>query len=204
MERKNLWEEVYKTKLSEAVSWYQPHLTKSLELIAASGIDRNANIIDVGGGASTLADVLLVNGYKRITVLDISSKAIEVSKRRLDNKADQIAWVEADILEVEFPKDSFDLWHDRAVFHFLTNPADRKRYINTLRDSLRFGGNVILSTFGLNGPSKCSGLDVIRYDSQSLSKELGNAFGLTDSLTEKHTTPRGMSQEFIFCRFKKI
>lgn len=159
--------------------------------------------MDVGGGASTLVDHLMEAGFKKVTVLDISSAALEAAKARLGLEANQVKWIEGDIKKVEFPHAVYDLWHDRALFHFLTHAEDRKNYLGALRHSLRPGGQVILSTFSLDGPLRCSGLDVQRYDAKSLSAELGKGFELAETMTEEHLTPLGTAQKFVYCRFKR-
>lgn len=200
---KNHWENVYKTKLPEQVSWFQSHLAKSLELIVESGIDKRDRIIDVGGGASTLVDDLLTKGYGNLAVLDISAAALHKSKERLGERADKITWIEADILKFDFQENSFDLWHDRAVFHFLTEPDERKKYIKALERALKPEGFFIIASFNLEGPSKCSGLDVMRYNPETLSQELGSDFLFLESMNEQHQTPSSAFQSFIYCIFKK-
>lgn len=203
--KKNHWEEVYKLKDPDKVSWYQPHLANSLELIAESGIGTSAEIIDVGGGTSTLADDLLKGGYKHITVLDISAEAIQRSKVRLGEQANRIKWIEKDILKADFPEKSFDLWHDRALFHFLTKSHDRWSYAALAHKVLKPGGCLIVATFGPGGPTQCSGFDTVRYSPESLHHEFdGNNFKLEKSLIEKHNTPSGKTQEFIYCLLRKI
>lgn len=197
------WENIYKTKSSKDVSWYAAHLEKSLQMIRELGLSKDAEIIDVGGGASTLPDDLLTEGYKNITALDISSEAIKVSKDRLGNKADSIHWLEADITETKLKPDYFDLWHDRAVVHFLTKPEDRQKYINNLNKALKPGGHALMATFGSNGPLKCSGLEIVRYSAESLKKELGETFKLEKHFTETHKTPFDATQEFLYCLFRK-
>ncbi len=186
------------------MSWFQPHLAKSLELIAETGIDENASIVDVGGGASTLADDLLTKGLNHLSVLDISDEALNQSQKRLGEKAKQITWLEADILKAGLPENAFDLWHDRAVFHFLTKTEDRKTYLEVLRRSLKPGGFVIMSSFNLEGPEKCSGLDVMRYSPETMSRELGADFILLKSCQEHHKTPFDTAQDFVYCLFKKV
>ncbi len=200
---KNHWENVYKTKLPEQVSWFQPHLAKSLELIVESGIDKRDRIIDVGGGASTLADDLLAKGFSQIAILDISAQALNQSKKRLGEKAKRITWLEMDILKADLTQNTFDLWHDRAVFHFLTNPKDRKTYLEVMKQSLKPDGFLIIASFSLEGPQKCSGLEVMRYSPEMFSKELGGDFLFLESINERHQTPFGTLQEFVYCIFKK-
>ncbi len=203
MNQKEHWENVYKAKSPTEVSWFQPHLAKSLELIALSGIDAQAGIIDIGGGASTLADDLLNKGYSNISVLDVSAAALEVAKKRLGNKAGQVHWIEGDITTIKLPEKRYDLWHDRAVFHFLTESAERKKYIETLKNALKPEGFLVMATFSLEGPLKCSGLDVIRYSQETLSRELGDGFSFLKSSQERHETPFHAFQNFNYCLFKR-
>jgi len=204
MERKKHWEKIYQTKLSTEVSWYKPHLDLSLDWILDSAKSKNSAIVDIGGGSSTLVDDLLAKGYTNITVLDISQQALKLSKDRLGPLADKVTWIEAGITHVSFLPQSFDVWHDRAVFHFLTESSDRKKYIETLKNALKPEGLLIMATFSLEGPLKCSGLDVIRYSPETLSRELGDGFSLVKTSQERHQTPFGTSQNFTYCRFKGI
>jgi len=199
MDAKTHWEKVYNAKAPEAVSWYCPHLETSLALIERVAVARSASIIDVGGGESTLVDDLLLRGYKDITVLDISQTAIDLAKRRLGSAAQQVRWIVADITEIELEPHSYDLWHDRAVFHFLTARKRRVAYVRQVARSVKPGGHVIVSTFGPQGPTKCSGLDVMRYEGESLHSEFGARFRLIESSTELHRTPFGTTQQFLYC-----
>jgi 2-polyprenyl-3-methyl-5-hydroxy-6-metoxy-1,4-benzoquinol methylase len=196
---KNHWEKVYTTKAPDAVSWYRPHLEKSLELIELASSGRSTSIIDVGGGESTLVDDLLLRGYKNITVLDVSETAIEMTKRRLGSSAEQVRWIVADVAEVELEEGQYDLWHDRAVFHFLTVPERRVAYVKQVLRAVKAGGHIIISTFGPEGPTKCSGLGVMRYDAVSLRGEFGSHFRLVESSEEQHQTPFGTTQQFLYC-----
>lgn len=193
------WESVYGSNAPDQVSWFRPHLETSLSFIERSGADRSTRIIDVGGGESTLVDDLLARGYANLTVLDISKTAIEVTKARLAGLADRVAWLVADVTSTDLPPSTYDVWHDRAVFHFLTTAADRAAYVENVRKSVKPGGHVIIGTFGPEGPAKCSGLDVQRYDSNSLHEEFGARFHLIDSLKELHQTPFGTTQQFLYC-----
>ncbi|MEO5361427.1 MAG: class I SAM-dependent methyltransferase [Nitrospirota bacterium] len=201
--RKDYWDDVYKNKLPNQVSWYEEFPVVSFDMIEAAGVGPDANIIDVGGGASTLVDNLLSNGYRRITVLDVAPVSIDKAKERLKGKAGSVKWLEADITEVKLTED-YDVWHDRAVFHFLTNADDRKRYVSAVRQSLKIGCHLIVSTFSVDGPMKCSGLDVVRYSPQTLSSEFGDDFQLIESSHVEHITPAKVVQRFIFCRFKRV
>lgn len=203
VDRKAHWESVYSDKKSTEVSWYQQHPEVSLDLIKATGIDASARIIDIGGGASTLVDFLLDAGYQNLSVLDIAHSAIEQAKLRLGDSANKVAWIESDITKFS-PDEAFDLWHDRAVFHFLSDEADRSSYVSTLTNALNPGAHVIIATFGLDGPEKCSGLNVVRYSPETMSAVLGENFQLVETSTEEHKTPRESSQSFVYCRFKRV
>jgi 2-polyprenyl-3-methyl-5-hydroxy-6-metoxy-1,4-benzoquinol methylase len=202
MDAKTHWEKVYITKAPEAVSWYRPHLETSLALIERAAGARSASIIDVGGGESTLVDDLLLRGYKNITVLDVSQTAIDCTKSRLGKAAEQVQWLVADVTEIELEPRAYDLWHDRAVFHFLTAPERRIAYVRQVARSVKPGGHVIISTFGLEGPTKCSGLEVMRYDAESLHREFGARFRLVESSKELHHTPFGTTQQSLYCYFR--
>ena len=192
------WNSIYSTKAPDAVSWYAPHLDTSLQLIKRVAPKWPA-IIDVGGGESTLVDDLLAEGYRYLTVLDISAEAIEVAKKRLGVLEMYINWRVGDITKVDLPRNYYDVWHDRAVFHFLTNEDDRRAYVERVAYAMKPGGHVIVATFGPEGPTKCSGLDVVRYDANALHAEFGKAFRLLKSRTELHKTPWGAEQQFLYC-----
>jgi SAM-dependent methyltransferase len=193
------WEEVYSSKPETEVSWYQEHSDVSLGLIARTRLTQHGSIIDVGGGASRLVDDLLDRGYLDVTVLDISSSALDAARRRLGTRTARASWIEADITDVVLPHHRFDLWHDRAVFHFLTDAEDRRRYVQAVGRSVRPGGHVIVAAFGPAGPLRCSGLPVVRYGPESLHDEFGPAFQLIEHTSEDHRTPFGTSQQFIYC-----
>ncbi len=193
------WEAIYRTKAPDAVSWYRRHLEVSLGLIERAAGSRSAAIIDVGGGESTLVDDLIERGFENIAVLDISSTALDATKKRLGQDGERVRWLAADITRVSLPRHSFDVWHDRAVFHFLTHAEDRAAYVRNVLDAMRPCGHVIVSTFGPEGPTRCSGLDVIRYDSESLHTEFGGGFRLIESSKELHYTPWGAAQQFLYC-----
>jgi 2-polyprenyl-3-methyl-5-hydroxy-6-metoxy-1,4-benzoquinol methylase len=199
MDVRTHWEKIYTTKASDQVSWYRPHLETSLALIKRSASDRGASIIDVGGGESTLVDDLLAEGFQNITVLDVSQAAIDVNKSRLRERAAGIHWIVADITRVEFEPKAYDVWHDRAVFHSLTAQEQRATYVRQVARAVKPGGHVIVSTFGPEGPTKCSGLDVVRYDAESLHDEFGARFSLVESSKEIHETPFGTTQQFLYC-----
>jgi len=199
MDAKSHWEAVYTTKTPEAVSWYRPHLEISLGIIEEIAPDRSCSLIDVGGGEATLVDDLLARDYQNVTVLDVSSTAIEVTKKRLGQAASRVHWVVGDIINVGLPPNAFDVWHDRAVFHFLTDSKQRLAYVRQVERALKSGGHVLVSTFGPEGPTKCSGLEVVRYDADSLHAQFGRRFQLLQSLKELHSTPFGTTQQFLYC-----
>lgn len=204
MQSKDHWEKVYTTKATDAVSWFQTHAGLSLDLIKATGVSRDAAIIDVGGGASTLVDDLLANGYTDLTVLDLSSSALAAARNRLGAKASNIRWIEADITKADLPAKRFDVWHDRAVFHFLTTPEDRAAYVQAVFRSVKPGGHVIVATFAEDGPSQCSGLPVMRYRADELHAEFGESFSLLKHEKEAHHTPSGTMQQFVYCYCRRI
>lgn len=203
MSKKTHWEHIYETKAPTQVSWYQEHARCSLQFIQNTGISKTDHIIDIGGGASTLVDDLLAAGYRHISVLDISAAALQLARQRLGSRAADVNWVEADMTQANLPSQAYDVWHDRAVFHFLTQAADRRRYIATVQRSVRKGGHVIIATFAPDGPDHCSGLEVARYSPESLHDEFGSSFELLDSTYETHHTPFGTEQKFIYCYCRK-
>ena len=202
MNRKTHWEEVYNNKSPLEVSWYQKEPALSLQLIDNTGITDDAAIIDIGGGASTLVDHLQEHGYQHLAVLDISGNALASAKIRLGPAADDIEWFEADITRFDSPH-LFDLWHDRAVFHFLIEARDRKQYVEILKRTLKPGGHLIMAAFAIGGPIKCSGLDIVQYDEEKLLAELGGGFKLLEKNSEVHRTPAGKEQLFAYFRFSK-
>lgn len=193
------WEDVYSTKAETEVSWFQEHSDLSLGLIRRTGVGRDGAIIDVGGGASRLVDDLLNDGHSDLTVLDVSASALAVARRRLGPLAGSVTWLEADITAVELPYRRFDIWHDRAVFHFLTEADQRERYVRAVQHSVKPGGHVIVAAFGPDGPLRCSGLPVVRYSAKRLHDEFGATFELVDHTSEAHRTPFGSVQKFIYC-----
>jgi ubiquinone/menaquinone biosynthesis C-methylase UbiE len=203
MNAKFHWQNIYETKATTQVSWYQEHAKFSLQYIQNTGVRKSDHIIDVGAGASTLVDDLIENGFQNITVLDVSGAALELARQRLGAQAAVVNWIEADITRVDLPRDAYDVWHDRAVFHFLTQASDRQYYVETVLRAVRKGGHVIVATFAPDGPERCSGLDVMRYDPESLHEEFGNGFDLVDSTRETHHTPFGTEQKFIYCYCRK-
>ena len=201
-ERKEHWEKVYRNKSPLEVSWYQQEPTLSLSLITGVSLPLDAPIIDIGGGASTLVDKLSDKGYTNISVLDVSGNALAHAKKRLAPKANRVHWYEEDVTFFK-PPHRFLLWHDRAVFHFLTSSVDRKNYIDVLEQSLETGGHVIIMTFAIGGPDKCSGLDIVQYDADKLTAELGTGFELLETGDEVHNTPAGSQQKFVYFRLVK-
>lgn len=199
MQSKAHWEHIYSTKSANAVSWYQPHADQSLALIRGTGTPRSGAIIDVGGGASTLVDDLLADGYTDLTVLDLSATALATAKHRLASRAGLATWLEGDVTTVELPAQRYDVWHDRAVFHFFTNEKDRKAYIANVRRALKPLGHVIVAAFAEDGPTHCSGLPVVRYSSEQLHAEFGASFTLLHAAPEAHHTPFGTVQKFVYC-----
>jgi SAM-dependent methyltransferase len=193
------WDEVYRRRAPDRVSWFQPTLAVSLDLVAHIGLTRSASILDVGGGASTFVDDLLARGHHDITVLDLSGAAMDVARARLGDRADSVRWIEGDITRLELPKESVDLWHDRAVFHFLTEPDARNRYVATAARALKPGGHIIVATFAPDGPEQCSGLEVARYDAESIHQAFGPTFSPISHREESHVTPWGAAQEFVYC-----
>ena len=203
MQSKQHWERVYATKPPERVSWYQPHAEHSLQLIRATGVPLAAPIIDVGGGASTLVDDLLDAGYTAITVLDLSGAALAAARQRLGERAQRVQWIEADITSAALPRHGCDVWHDRAVFHFLTTVEARSAYVRAVLHAVRPGGHVIVASFAEDGPAECSGLPVMRYSADALHAEFGAAFTLLRHEKEAHHTPTGTVQQFVYCYCRK-
>ena len=203
MQPKNHWEHVYSTKKTESVSWFQEHAEQSMRLIRGTGVPYSAGIIDVGGGASTLVDDLLRSGYRAVSVLDLAAAALSVAKARLGERASEVQWTEGDITKVLLPVHAFDVWHDRAVFHFLTSKEDREAYVDTVLRSVKPGGHVIVATFAEDGPIQCSGLPVMRYGPSELHAEFGSPFSLVQHEREEHHTPFGTVQKFVYCYCRK-
>ena len=199
MDVKNHWENIYAKKAPEAVSWYRAHLETSLALIERATDVRIASVIDIGSGESTLVDDLLLRGCGNVTVLDVSQTAIDVTKKRLGAAAEKVRWICADIASAELNAHVYDVWHDRAVFHFLTTHEQRIAYVRQVARAVKPGGHVIVSTFGPEGPIECSGLEVMRYDAESLHDEFGASFRLVESSKELHQTPFGTTQQFLYC-----
>lgn len=204
MELKSHWERLYSTRPIQAVSWYQEHAERSLRLIHATGVAKDAAIIDIGGGASTLVDDLLAEGYSRLSVLDLSGRALAAARERIGSRSDEVRWIEADITKVVLPPLEYDLWHDRAVFHFLTSAEDRAAYVRAVSRSVKPSGHVIVATFAEDGPVECSGLPVARYSPEHLHSEFGESFVLVSNEKEEHHTPSGKVQKFVYCYCRRI
>ncbi|MDH3639987.1 MAG: class I SAM-dependent methyltransferase [Gammaproteobacteria bacterium] len=203
MSQKIHWEQMYSTKRAEKLGWYKPHLSTSLSWIKELGLGVDAPIIDVGGGASTLVDDLLEAGYRSITVLDISEKALSAVRTRLGGKEELVTWLVSDIVSVDLLPHYYELWHDRAVFHFLTKAEQQQKYRDQLLQALKPGGHLIIGTFALEAPPKCSGLPVQRYSTEQLKNALGQEFELIRHHKELHLTPGGVEQMYLFCLFRK-
>lgn len=203
MKAKAHWERMYHTLAPAELSWYQEHPRLSLELVRSTGVSKTAQIIDVGGGTCTLVDELLGEGYQHITVLDVAGTALELARQRLGSRAPAVTWIEADITTVALPSHCYDVWHDRAMFHFLTQAQERRRYVEAMRHAVRSEGYVIVASFALEGPTRCSGRDVVRYSPANLADEFGAEFELVKSGRELHQTPRGVEQAFQYCTFQK-
>jgi 2-polyprenyl-3-methyl-5-hydroxy-6-metoxy-1,4-benzoquinol methylase len=203
MDRTQHWENVYQTKNSTEVSWYEPDPKQSLDLILRVAGESRGRVLDVGGGQSFLVDRLLDAGFEHVAVLDISQTAIEATKARLSERASQVEWIVADITQ----RDSlgeFDVWHDRAVFHFVTDADDRKHYVELLKRSLPIGGHFVVGTFAKGGPEKCIGLTIRKYDAATMQAELGPSFEPVECSEYLHTTPTGKPQQFFFGVYKRI
>jgi SAM-dependent methyltransferase len=197
------WENVYASKAENEVSWFQENPAPSLALIAEIGAAPSAAIVDIGGGASRLVDQLIDRGFHDVTVLDLSAAALEAAKARLGERAGRAQWLVADVTTWE-PSRAYDIWHDRAALHFLTEASDRAAYIARLKQGLKIGGHAIIATFALDGPEKCSGLPVMRYDAARLEQTLGPEFKLLQSHGNDHATPWGSHQQFQFSLFQRV
>ncbi|MBL3599480.1 MAG: class I SAM-dependent methyltransferase [gamma proteobacterium endosymbiont of Lamellibrachia anaximandri] len=202
MSSKAHWEKVYREKSPFEVSWYQKASSISFEMMEKSEFEGQPAIIDVGGGASVLVDRLLQEGLKNLTVLDISSTGMEYAKVRLGDRATLVNWIESDIIEFESPK-QYDIWHDRAVFHFLTDAKMREKYLGVMRHSLKVDGTVIIAAFAIGGPTQCSGLDIVQYDAEKLKKAMGSEFVLIEQRNERHITPAEKHQDFGYYCFRR-
>jgi 2-polyprenyl-3-methyl-5-hydroxy-6-metoxy-1,4-benzoquinol methylase len=202
MERREHWENIHATKASDEVSWFEVDPRISFDLIESVSPERGS-VIDVGGGQSFLVDKLLSAGYERVAVLDISSAALESTKERLAEQAGGVAWIHADVTKAT-DLGTFDVWHDRAVFHFLTDDSDRRAYVDRLTQTLPISGHFVIGTFGIGGPEKCSGLEIRQYDAESMQATLGSHFELVRSLDQVHVTPADKEQKFFFGVFRRV
>ena len=202
LERQSHWQNVYRTKGERDVSWFEETPAISLDLIRATGVGADGSIVDIGGGASRLVDALIAEGFRSLSVLDVSEQALAMSRDRLGPRAEHVTWIVADVTTWR-PDKSYDLWHDRAAFHFLTEPGDRAAYAACLRNAVRSGGHVIIGTFAPDGPERCSGLPVLRHDAASIGEVLGPSVKLIESRRHDHQTPGGTIQRFQFSRFQR-
>ena len=203
MGRKEHWDRIYATTDPTALSWHQHMPALSLELIEQAGLGPATEIIDVGGGDATLVDCLLARGAGHVTVLDVSAVAVAKAQARLGARAREVTWIEADVTQAGLPARRFDVWHDRAVFHFLTDTRDQRRYINVARRALKRRGHLIVATFGTDSPPCCSGLDVARYTPDALCSAFANGFDLVTHGGSVHQTPAGTQQQFSYCCLRR-
>lgn len=203
MDRRDHWDRIYASKSAGEVGWYRPHLEMSLELIRRAGAGKASAVIDIGGGLSALAGDLLEEGFEDVTVLDVSGEALRKCGQSLGERGRSIRWIEGDVTKVALEPLRYDLWHDRAVFHFLTYAGDRRAYAQAAERALRPGGHLVIATFSPTGPPKCSGLDVVRYDPESLRREFGERFSLVHAARERHITPSGAGQDYVYCLMEK-
>jgi SAM-dependent methyltransferase len=202
-DRQAHWQRVWTTREADRVSWFESRADRSFALIRDVAEPPAAAIIDVGGGASVLVDRLLAEGFRDVTVLDVSAAALGIARARLGASADRVHWIASDVLAADLPERGYDLWHDRAVFHFLTEADDRQRYVHQLTRALRPDGHAVIACFAPEGPEKCSGLPVVRYDAPALAAELGPRFELLRSSRAEHSTPTGAAQQFLYALFRR-
>jgi len=203
-EPRNHWQNVYRTRNADSVSWYRPHLEVSLELLTWAGLSVTSRLIDVGGGASTLIDDLLVRGLRDVSVLDVSEEALALAQRRLGERANAVKWYAGDVLEIALLPGAFDFWHDRAVLHFLTRPADATRYAQTAAHAVAAGGYAVIAGFAPDGPQRCSGLPVARRSPQDIATLFAPAFVLVQTRAEQHRTPAGIEQSFAYALLQRV
>jgi SAM-dependent methyltransferase len=201
--REEHWQNVYRTRAADAVSWYRPQLSVSLELLELAGLSAESRLIDVGGGASTLVDDLLSRGLKGVTILDISEAALAVARQRLGERARDVTWVVTDLLQAKLAERSFDLWHDRAVLHFLTEASDAARYAAVAAGAVPIGGHAVIGGFAPDGPEKCSGLPVARRSAEEIAVILAPDFHLLATRVERHITPAGAEQSFAYALLRR-
>jgi len=200
---KEHWEQVYSTKPANCLGWYEPHLQISMTWLKELGLDKDIQIIDIGSGASTFVDDLFLEGYQNITILDISKTALSVTRERLHSLAKQPLFLEGDITSINLPTNKYNVWHDRAVFHFLTEQKQQRSYLNNLHDGLKPGGHLVIGTFAPEAPPKCSGLPVQRYSLETLENTLGVEYRLEQHCKQLHITPGGVEQIYLYCQFRK-
>jgi SAM-dependent methyltransferase len=198
IDRQTRWQKVYQTRKADTVSWYRPHLEVSIELLGLAGLSVDSRVIDIGGGASTLVDDLLDRGVRNVTVLDVSDEALTIARKRLGDRAREVNWRVADVLYAALPAGGFDLWHDRAVFHFLTDPAEAVRYVQLAAEAVRIGGHAVIGGFAPDGPERCSGLPVARRSAEDIAGIFAPAFSLVQKRGERHRTPGGIEQPFEY------
>lgn len=197
------WQNIYRTKSADSVSWYRPHLDVSLELLSEAGLSAASRVIDVGGGASTLVDDLLDRGLRDVSVLDLSEEALAVARRRLGEPAKLVKWCSGSVLDIALPAGGFDLWHDRAVLHFLTDMSDATRYVQIAANALAVGGHAVIAGFAPQGPERCSGLPVVRRSAEDVAALFAPAFELVQKRTERHRTPAGAEQLFAYALLQR-
>ncbi len=197
------WQNVYRTKRADSVSWYQPHLRLSLQLLMEAGLTASSRLIDVGGGASTLVDDLLERGLCNVSVLDVSDEALSLARRRLGERGKLVRWYVGDVLELALPPEGFDFWHDRAVLHFLSDPQDATRYVQIAARTLTAGGHAVIAGFAPEGPERCSGLQVARRSAEDIAALFAPAFTLVQQRTERHRTPSGLEQSFVYALLQR-
>lgn len=197
------WDSVYTSKQPEAVSWFQPHLDLSLQLIEQAGLSRNTRIVDIGAGASTLVDDLLARGVQALTAVDISAAALQVTRNRLRERADRVRWIVSDVTQLDLPPSSIDIWHDRATLHFLTDPKDARAYVHVASRVVTAGGYAVIGGFASDGPEQCSLLPVMRRDPEQIADLFTKEFVLVEARRESHTTPGGSMQRFAYALLRK-
>lgn len=202
-DRRMHWQNVYRTKRADSVSWFRPHLEVSLELLTGSGLSAHSRVIDIGAGASTFVDDLLDRGLREVSVLDVSQEALAVARQRLGERANAVKWYVGDVLEVALPAGGFDFWHDRAVLHFLTAPADATRYVQAAASAVAIGGYAVIAGFAPDGPQRCSGLPVVRRSTEDVAALFAPAFALVQTRAERHRTPAGSDQSFAYAFLRR-
>lgn len=203
MSRKEHWEAVYTARQSAEVSWYQARPARAAELLRRIGAGPHTDVIDVGGGDSTFVDTVVAERLGRVTVLDISAGALDRARARLGERATEVTWIEADVTQVALPPAAFDVWHDRAVFHFLVEPEEQARYVATATEAVRGGGHLVMATFAPEGPPRCSGLEVVRYGPDDLARRFAHGFALVEGFSEEHVTPKGVGQRFTVALLRR-